>query len=70
MLKQQEAKERQDLRNKKSPKDILNQLDSIFGKNLGAKKERQKLQNVISKETESKKEQKEQKENKKSKKAK
>jgi|688.fasta_scaffold591283_2 hypothetical protein len=52
LLKQQEAKERQSERNKRSPKDQISHLDSIFGKDLGAKKEREKLLALIKKQSE------------------
>lgn len=56
LLKQQEAKERQDKRDKRSPADQLSHLDSVFGKNLGAKKERAKLLSRIDKGDEPKEE--------------
>jgi hypothetical protein len=52
MEKQKEAKERQLERNKRSPKDQLSRLDSIFGKGLGAKKEREKINVILNKKIE------------------
>lgn len=52
MGKQKEAKERQLERNKRSPKDQLAMLDSIFGKGLGAKKEREKINAILNKKIE------------------
>jgi hypothetical protein len=67
LLKQQEAKQRQDKRDKISPKEQLSHLDSIFGKDVGAKKERDRLLSLINKKSE-KKETKEEKPKKKKKK--
>jgi hypothetical protein len=52
--KQEEAKKRQEKRDKISAKDQIAILDSRFGKNIGAKKEREKLINIINKEQEPK----------------
>ena len=52
LIKQQEAMQRQALRDKKSASDQINVLDSIFGKGLGAIKERAKLNNIINKKSE------------------
>ena len=52
MEKQKEANERQIARNKRSPKDQLAKLDSMFGKGLGAKKEREKINLLLSKKIE------------------
>jgi len=41
--KQKEAEARFKIRAKRSPKDQLDHLDSIFGKNQGASKERNRL---------------------------
>ena len=43
LIKQKEAKERQDFRSGISAKDQLARLDSKLGKDIGAKKEREKL---------------------------
>ena len=43
LIKQKEAKERQDFRNGISVKDQIVRLDSKLGKDIGAKKEREKL---------------------------
>lgn len=51
-LKIQEAKERQE--NKRKPQDQLIALDYKFGKNIGAKKERNKLLSIINKKNETK----------------
>lgn len=56
LLKQQEAKTRQENRNKRSAKDQLNLLDTKFGKSVGALKERTRLNNIINKKEEVKKE--------------
>lgn len=42
-LKRQEANERQQKRNKRSPQDQIAVLDKKFGKDTGASKERAKL---------------------------
>ena len=47
LIKQQEAKIRQKVRNKRSPKEQLEVLNKKFGKNVGAKKERERLLNEI-----------------------
>lgn len=52
LIKQQEAVKRQAVRDKRSPSDQLNVLDNIFGKGLGATKERNKLNNIINKKME------------------
>lgn len=72
LIKQKEAKERQDQRNKRSHKDQIARLDAKFGKDLGAKKEREKIKNLIENQNKPKetKEHKEEKEEKKSKKKK
>ena len=47
LIKQKEAKERQDFRNSISAKDQLARLDSKLGKDVGAKKEREKLKKLM-----------------------
>lgn len=64
LIKQQEAKQRQLERNKISHKDQLSRLDSLFGKDLGAKKERNRLTALLNKKEEKKEEKKEKKEKK------
>ena len=51
LIKQQEAQQRQVVRNKRSTSDQINVLDGIFGKGLGAIKERTKLNNTLNKRT-------------------
>lgn len=48
-LKQQEANERKEKRERRSPSDQIALLDAKFGKNVGAKKERERLLEVINK---------------------
>ena len=50
LLKQQEAEKRQQKRNSRNAKQQLEFLNSKFGKDLGAKKERQKLTNFMEKQ--------------------
>ena len=52
LLRQEEAIERQEERKKRSHKDQLAFLDSKFGKDVGAKKEREKLFALINKKEE------------------
>lgn len=47
--KQKEADERNKARAKRSHKDQLDHLDSIFGVGVGATRERTRLQNLINK---------------------
>jgi hypothetical protein len=58
LLKQQEAQTRQEKRDKRSPADQISALDAKFGKNLGAKKERERLLALINKKEEESKEEK------------
>lgn len=51
-LKRQEAEERQSKRNKRNPQDQIALLDSMFGKDIGAKKERTRLATIINKKEE------------------
>lgn len=53
-LKRQEAEERQQKRSKRGPQDQIASLDAKFGKNVGAKKEREKLLAIINKKEEAK----------------
>lgn len=46
-LKQQETKERQDIRNKMSAQEQLQKLDAKLGKGVGAQRERKRLQKII-----------------------
>lgn len=46
-IRQEEAKERQKKRDKRSPKEQLNRLDNLLGKEVGAVKERSRLQAAI-----------------------
>lgn len=64
LIKQQEANQRQEKRNKRSPKEQLAHLDSVFGKDIGAKKERNRLLELINKKEEKKQDKKEDKEEK------
>jgi len=52
LMRQQQALERQEARKKRSHKDQLAYLDSKFGKDVGAKKEREKLLALINKKEE------------------
>jgi hypothetical protein len=45
--RRREAAERAELRVKRTPQDQLDRLDRIFGKDLGAKKERAKLHKLL-----------------------
>tara|TARA_Y100000034_G_scaffold87658_1_gene105118 strand:- start:181 stop:384 length:204 start_codon:yes stop_codon:yes gene_type:complete len=47
LIKQQEAIERQKIRNKRSPQKQLDILNKKLGKNIGAIKERNRLSNEI-----------------------
>jgi len=53
LQKQEEAKQRQIQRNKRSIKDQLSHLDSIFGKDKAAQKERKKLNALLEKQSDS-----------------
>lgn len=64
-LKKQEAEKRQQNRDKRSPQDQVAVLDSKFGKDLGAKKERAKLISLLNKKEEKQQEKKEKKKTKK-----
>jgi len=48
-LKKQEAEDRQQKRDKRSPQDQISSLDSVFGKDVGAKKERARLLSIVNK---------------------
>lgn len=52
--RQEEASARQELRWKRSPKEQLNRLDDLLGKNIGAVKERVRLLHTISDEVDQK----------------
>lgn len=54
LAKQQEAKQRQEKRDKRNHKEQLSHLDSIFGKDVGAKKERERLLSLINKKVDKK----------------
>lgn len=45
--RQKEAKARQETRNKRSPREQLDLLDKRFGRGVGAKKERNRLHQII-----------------------
>jgi hypothetical protein len=49
-VRQAEAKERQALRDKRTPQDQLRVLDAKLGVGVGAKKERERLQKLLIKE--------------------
>lgn len=56
LIKQQEANQRQEKRDKRSAKEQLAHLDSVFGKDIGAKKERNRLLELINKKEDKKEE--------------
>jgi len=58
LIKQQEANQRQEKRNKRSHKEQLAHLDAVFGKDIGAKKERNRLLELINKKEDNKEEEK------------
>jgi hypothetical protein len=56
LIKQQEANQRQEKRNKINHKEQLSHLDAVFGKDIGAKKERNRLLTLINKKEDDKEE--------------
>lgn len=45
--RQEQAKQRHEIYSSKTPEQLLNELDSKFGKGLGSKRERVRLRNKI-----------------------